>query len=130
MNIPPGWKLVPKTLTPEMRAAAKRAMTEYIKKLSPEVRARMPQYKDGGGVIVPTNLKFDLRYAAAVAAAPEQVEPDVSRTLRFVTTKVWERGLEGHMSVDCLDDLAHHVDHLLDEYLDGYETGLEAPDGT
>lgn len=71
MDVPAGWKLVPKQLTPEMRVAAKRAMTEHIKKLPPEVRAQMPQYKDNGGIRLATNLKFDLRYEAAVAAAPE-----------------------------------------------------------
>ena len=71
--IPPGWKLVPKQLTPEMRHAAKRAMKKYIEGMPTEARDRMPR-TESGGVRVPTNLKFDLRYEAAIAAAPEPPE--------------------------------------------------------
>src|SRR5690242_10880728 len=69
MSVPPGWKLVPKQLTNEMRVAAKRALKDYIESLSPDARARMPH--DERGIRVPVNLKFDLRYIAAIEAAPE-----------------------------------------------------------
>ena len=67
-SIPIGWKLVPKQLTPEMRMAAKRAMKDYIDKMPEEARARMP--RDKWGIVISTNLKFDLRYQAAINAAP------------------------------------------------------------
>ena len=67
--VPPGWKLVPKQLTPEMRRAAKLAMHKYVESLPDEAKARMPI--KNGRLHIPTNLKFDLRYQATIAASPE-----------------------------------------------------------
>jgi hypothetical protein len=70
MQIPDGWKLMPKQLTPEMRQAAKQALKNYIDKMPEEARSRMP-ITEWGGIRIPTNLKYDLRYQAAIKAAPE-----------------------------------------------------------
>jgi hypothetical protein len=92
--IPPGCRVVPKYLTPEMRHAAKRAMKEYIDKMPPETRARMPR-RSNGEILIPTNLKYDLRYMAAIKAAPE-----VSMSRRrwfdpFCTRAFWHGFLDG-----------------------------------
>jgi hypothetical protein len=85
-----GWKLVPKNLNLQMRMAAKRAMKEYIDRMPDEARAKMPR-SEYGGVRVATNLKYDLRYAAAVRAAPispiEQTFAELDSYLRSNETR-------------------------------------------
>jgi hypothetical protein len=93
MEIPRGWVLVPKSMTPEMRQAAKRAMKEYIDKMPEEARSRMPR-TEYGGVRIPTNLKYDLRYMAAVKAAPQ---PPLRRPwyAPFLTRAFWRGVADG-----------------------------------
>jgi hypothetical protein len=56
-------------MTLAMRSASKAALREYINRLPPAERAKY----DGlhGGLKVNVNLKHELRYQAAIAAAPE-----------------------------------------------------------
>jgi len=59
-------------MTPEMRLASKRALKNYLDTLPPKVKEEMP--KGHYGIKIATNLKHDLRYIAAVKAAPELID--------------------------------------------------------
>jgi hypothetical protein len=69
-NPPEGWKLVPTKMTKEMRLASKGAVYRYIKNLSAAELDKLPRYEDGEPRIT-QNRKHEMRYEAAVSAAPE-----------------------------------------------------------
>jgi hypothetical protein len=62
-----GWKLVPVKMTLAMRAASKRALKDYLDRLPEAERAKLPKRH---GTRLGVDLKHDLRYEAAIAAAP------------------------------------------------------------
>lgn len=74
MRVPKGWKLVPIVMTPEMRRASLRALERYKATLSIETHMQARGHKCGPKV--GPNLKHELRYRAAIDAAPPPPEND------------------------------------------------------
>lgn len=72
---PDGWKLVPVKMTLAMRSASKAALKEYIDRLPEAERQKLPRRH---GIRLGVDLKHELRYAAAIKAAPQYVNGEAA----------------------------------------------------